>query len=475
MPEALETWPVGLMRYLLPRHMRIMYRINQEFLDEVGKLFPGDVALLRNVSIIDDADGNEDNKRVRMANLSIIGSHRVNGVSALHSDLMVQTIFADFARIDEKRRELAKARGQDASKKLFHNKTNGITPRRWLAQANPKFAHLLDERLGKSWRIHLERLQEIRPLANDKSFAETFMNIKHHNKERLASYIERELGVHVDPHSLFDVQVKRIHEYKRQLLNVLHVMTRYNEILRGETEDLVPRTVIFAGKAASSYVMAKQIIRLIHDVANTINNDRRIHDMLKVVFIPNYSVSLAEIIMPAANLSEQISTAGTEASGTGNMKFSLNGALTIGTEDGANIEIRDNVGAENIFIFGNTTPQVEAIRRAGYDPRAIYNSNGNLKEVLDKMDGGFFNTNDRRRYHDIFNALVNYGYHYLLFADYDDYVKTQKRVDALYKQPEAWHHKSILNVAGMGYFSSDRTIREYAVDTWAMEGFLKKD
>ena len=291
---------------------------------------------------------------------------------------------------------------------------------------------------------------------------------------RLADYVLRETGVALDPSFMFDVQVKRIHEYKRQLLNVLHVITRYNQILHGLADNTAPRCVIFAGKAASSYYMAKQVIRLIHDVANMINNDPRAKDRLRVVFIPNYGVSVAELIMPAADLSEQISTAGTEASGTGNMKFSLNGALTIGTEDGANIEIRDNVGAENMFIFGNTTPQVEAIRKAGYNPRAIYQQNPMLNETLNKIDGGFFSPSERKRYHDLFNSLVNYGDHYLLLADYADYVATQSRVDQLYLHPSEWYRKAILNVAGMGTFSSDRTIRDYAIDTWNMGSLLKK-
>jgi len=456
MPEALETWPVGLMHYLLPRHMRIIYRINQEFLKEVELRFPGDIEMIRRISLIDDADGNEDNKRVRMAHLSIVGSHRVNGVSQLHSDLMVQTIFSDFAKLYPDR---------------FHNKTNGVTPRRWLAQANPGLSALLDERIGKDWRLNLNRLQELRPLAQDEGFRARFAAAKSSNKLRLAEYIKRETGVILDPNSLFDVQVKRIHEYKRQLLNVLHVITRYNAILHGVADDSAPRSVIFAGKAASSYFMAKQVI---HDVANVINNDYRTKDRLKVVFVPNYGVSVAELIMPAADLSEQISTAGTEASGTGNMKFSMNGALTIGTEDGANIEIRDNVGAENIFIFGNTTPQVEALRKSGYDPRSIYQNNPMLNETLNKLDGGFFSSNDRKRYHDVFNSLVNYGDHYLLLADYADYVATQKRVDNLYLTPSEWQRKAILNVAGMGIFSSDRTIRDYAEDTWNMGSLLKK-
>lgn len=459
MPEALETWSVGLMHYLLPRHMRIIFRINQEFLKEVALRFPGDIELIRRVSLIDDADGNEDNKRVRMAHLSIVGSHRINGVSQLHSDLMVQTIFSDFAKLYPDR---------------FHNKTNGVTPRRWLAQANPGLAGLLDERIGKDWRLNLERLQELRPLAKDEGFRASFAAAKRSNKLRLSDYIKRETGVILDPDSLFDIQVKRIHEYKRQLLNVLHVVTRYNAIVHGLADNTAPRCVIFAGKAASSYYMAKQVIRLIHDVANVINNDPRAKDKLKVVFVPNYGVSVAELIMPAADLSEQISTAGTEASGTGNMKFSMNGALTIGTEDGANIEIRDNVGADNIFIFGNTTPQVQAIQKAGYDPKSIYLSNPLLNETLNKIDGGFFSPTDRKRYHDIFNSLVNYGDHYLLLADYADYIATQSRVDELYATPSEWNRKAILNVAGMGTFSSDRTIRDYAVDTWNMGSLLKK-
>ena len=459
MPEALETWPVGLMQYLLPRHMHIIFRINQEFLNEVAQRFPGDIDLIRRVSLIDDADGNPDNKRVRMAHLCIVGSHRINGVSQLHSDLMVQTIFADFARLYPER---------------FHNKTNGVTPRRWLGQANLGLSRLIDTRLGKDWRHQLDRLAELRPAAEDAAFRQEFAVAKRANKQRLADYIQRETGIVLDPDSLFDVQVKRIHEYKRQLLNVLHVITRYNMILHGQGEHFPPRSVIFAGKAASSYHMAKQIIHLIHDVANVVNNDPRTRGKLKVVFIPNYGVSVAELIMPAADLSEQISTAGTEASGTGNMKLALNGALTIGTEDGANIEIRDNVGADNIFIFGNSTPQVQELRRNGYDPRAIYQNNPLLNETLNKIDGGFFCNTDRRRYHDIFNTLVNYGDHYLLLADYADYLATQMRIDELFRTPDAWTRKAILNVAGMGSFSSDRTIREYAVDTWNMKHLLRK-
>ncbi|ACV33612.1 glycogen/starch/alpha-glucan phosphorylase [Accumulibacter sp.] len=452
MPEALETWKVTLIQRVLPRHLLIIYRINQEFLDEVVRLYPGDIDLMRRVSLIDDGGGHDRDKRVRMANLCIVGSHRVNGVSQLHSDLMVQTIFADFARLYPER---------------FHNKTNGVTPRRWLAQANPGLSALLDQRLaGQGWRLDLDRLQDLRATADDAAFRSAFAAAKRHNKVRLANYVAREVGISLNPDSLFDVQVKRIHEYKRQLLNVLHVITRYNALLDGSASDLAPRSVIFAGKAASSYHMAKQVIRLIHDVAAVVNNDPRTRDLLQVVFIPNYGVSVAELIMPAANLSEQISTAGTEASGTGNMKLSLNGALTIGTEDGANIEIRDNVGADNIFIFGNNTAQVTAIRQAGHRPMDIYRDDPALKEALDRIDSGFFSPGERPRYHDIFNSLLHYGDHYLLLADYADYVATQKRVDALYLNSDEWQRKAILNVAGMGPFSADRTISDYANDTW---------
>lgn len=456
MPEALETWTVELIQHVLPRHMRIIYRINQDFLDEVVCLYPGDIDLMRRVSIIDNGNGSghDRDKRVRMAHLCIIGSHRVNGVSQLHSDLMVQTIFADFAMLYPER---------------FHNKTNGVTPRRWLAQANPALSGLIDGRIGKSWRLDLERLAELRASASHDSFRTAFAGAKTSNKLRLANYIFRETGITLNPDSLFDVHVKRIHEYKRQLLNVLHVITRYNALLHGQGKNFAPRSVIFAGKAASSYHMAKQVIRLIHDVAAVVNNDPRTRDFLKVVFIPNYGVSVAELIMPAADLSEQISTAGTEASGTGNMKLSLNGALTIGTEDGANIEIRDQVGADNIFIFGNNAAQVAEIRRAGYRPKEIFQNNPALNEALNKIDGGFFSAGDRPRYHDVFNSLVHYGDHYLLLADYADYVATQLRVDALYLTPTEWQRKAILNVAGMGNFSADRTISDYANDTWNMK------
>ncbi len=446
MPEALESWPLSVMQAVLPRHMRIIYRINQDFLDEVAARHPGDVALLRRVSLIDE-DGE---RRVRMAYLSVVASHRVNGVSKLHSDLMVHTIFADFARLYPER---------------FHNKTNGVTQRRWLAQANPPLSRLIDARVGPEWRLDLDRLQGLREAAEDADFRAAFGAAKHDNKRRLAAHIAATQGLAVDPACLFDVQVKRFHEYKRQLLNVLHVITRYNAVRAAPDAGWVPRCVIFAGKAASSYHMAKQVIRLIHDVAAVVNHDPRTRDLLKLVFLPDYGVSLAELIMPAADLSEQISTAGTEASGTGNMKLALNGALTIGTEDGANIEIRDQVGADNIFIFGHSAEEVEALRRGGYRPSDLYARDPALREALDQIRDGFFSPYERDRYRDVYHSLVHTD-HYLLLADYADYVATQASVDTVYRDADAWRRKAILNVAGMGPFSADRAIREYAADTW---------
>jgi glycogen phosphorylase len=450
MPEALETWPVGLMQHVLPRHLDIIFRINKEFLEFAAKKRPGDNDFLARLSLIDE----NGERRVRMAHLSIVGSHQVNGVSALHSDLLVQTIFADFASLWPER---------------FTNMTNGITPRRWLAQANTGLATLLDQHLGKSWRLDLHQLKRLDALKEDAAFGEAFMAIKKSNKVRLAQHIERTTGVRVDPNSLFDVQVKRIHEYKRQLLNVLHVITRYHAILAAPDAPWVPRTVIFAGKAASSYHTAKSIIRLIHDVGAVINKDIRIGDKLKLVFIPNYGVSVAETIMPGADLSEQISTAGTEASGTGNMKLALNGALTIGTDDGANIEIRQNVGDEHIFIFGLKTPEVKAMKQGGYQPMRHYESNPALKAVLDAIAAGRFSPEEPGRYRALVDSLLWGGDHYMLLADYDSYVATQLRVDELFRSPFAWRRSAIANVAGMGAFSSDRTIGEYARQIWKIE------
>lgn len=451
MHEALETWPVEMLGRILPRHLQIIYDMNAKFLAAVTQKAGNDVELLRRLSLVDEAG----ERRVRMAYVAVLASHSINGVSGLHSELMKQSIFADFAKIFPER---------------FNNKTNGVTPRRWLAQANPPLASLLDQRLGKGWRRDLSQLEALRPMAGQPAFARAFRHAKRENKLRLANWVEQHMGIVLDTDAMFDVQVKRIHEYKRQLLNVLHVITRYHRILDaqagGGTIDMVPRVVVFAGKAASAYQMAKLVIRLINDVATTINNDSRVGKLLKVVFLPNYSVSLAEVIMPAADLSEQISTAGTEASGTGNMKFALNGALTIGTLDGANVEMRDNVGAENIFIFGNTTPEVADIRAHGYQPRDIYEENAELKRVLDAIRDGAFSHGEAARYQGIFDALVNWGDHYLLLADYASYVAKQAEVDALYRDSDAWTHMAILNVAGMGAFSSDRTIAQYAHEIW---------
>jgi starch phosphorylase len=447
MPEALETWPVSLLQHVLPRHLEIIFRINKEFLDHAARFRPGDHEFLKRLSLIDEVG----ERRVRMAHLSVVGSHQVNGVSALHSELLVHTIFSDFAALWPKR---------------FTNMTNGVTPRRWLAQANPGLSALLDDTLGKAWRLDLNQLKRLEGCLGDTAFAEKFMAIKRANKVRLAHYIESSTGVQVSPDSLFDVQVKRIHEYKRQLLNVLHVVSRYQAILANPEANWVPRTVIFAGKAASSYVAAKSIIRLIHDVGLTINNDPRIDDKLKLIFIPNYGVSVAEIIMPGADLSEQISTAGTEASGTGNMKLALNGALTIGTDDGANIEIRQQVGDDNIFIFGLKTPEVRQLRLEGYHPLHHYENNPALKAVLDAIAEGQFSPDEPERYRALVNSLVWGGDHYMLLADYASYVATQVQVDALYSQPALWGQRAIRNVAGMGVFSSDRTIGAYARDIW---------
>ncbi|MDM0074946.1 glycogen/starch/alpha-glucan phosphorylase [Variovorax sp. J2P1-59] len=447
MHEALETWPVEMFGRVLPRHLQILFDMNSRFLAAVTQSHGQDIELMRRLSLIDESG----ERRVRMAYVAVLASHSINGVSGLHSELMKQSIFADFAMLFPER---------------FNNKTNGVTPRRWLAQANPPLAALLDTRIGRGWRRDLTQLEVLRPMAQQPAFVRAFRHAKRENKLRLANWIDEHLRVDVDTDALFDVQVKRMHEYKRQLLNVLHVITRYHRILDAPDAGHVPRVVVFAGKAASAYHMAKLVIRLINDVAHVINNDERVGKLLKVVFLPNYSVSLAEVIMPAADLSEQISTAGTEASGTGNMKFALNGALTIGTLDGANVEMRENVGPENFFIFGNTTPQVADIRASGYQPRDIYEANPELQRVLDSIRDGAFSPTEPARYQQIFDALVSWGDHYLLLADYASYIEAQEKVDALYRDPDAWTRMAILNVAGMGAFSSDRTIAQYAHEIW---------
>lgn len=449
MPEALETWSVEKFSRVLPRHLEIIYEINHRFLAHVNHRFPGDTELLRRVSIIDEGHG----RRVRMAHLAVVGSHTVNGVAAIHSELLKSTLFADFHRIYPGR---------------FINVTNGITPRRWLNQANPLLTKLIAGHIGSGFVRDLEQLGNLVELADDAAFRKEFRAVKYANKLRLAEYIEQQVGIRVDPHSLFDVQVKRIHEYKRQLLNVLHVITLYNRIRCGQTDGITPRTVIFGGKAAPGYWTAKQIIRLINDVAGIVNHDPAVQGLLKVVFIPNYDVSTAEKIIPACELSEQISTAGTEASGTGNMKMALNGGLTIGTLDGANVEIRDEVGEDNIFIFGLTTPEVAELRERGYNPMDYYNANPELRQALDMIGNGFFSVEEPERYRSIYDSLLQRD-HYLLLADYASYIAMQETVSALYREPEEWARRAILNVARMGKFSSDRSIREYAEQVWSVK------
>jgi glycogen phosphorylase len=452
MPEALETWSLELFGRLLPRHLEIIYRINHEFLQMVNHQFPGDTALLQRVSIIDEANG----KRIRMAHLAVIGSHTVNGVAALHSELLKTTLFADFHKIYPKK---------------LTNVTNGITPRRWLNQANPGLTALITKAIGTGFQKELSKLIALVPLADDKDFRKAFRAVKKQNKQRLANKIESLTGVKLHVDALFDVQIKRIHEYKRQLLNVLHIITIYNRIRKGEANNMTPRAVIFGGKAAPGYWMAKQIIRLINDVAEVINNDPAVGDKLKVVFYPNYEVSAAELLFPGSDLSEQISTAGTEASGTGNMKMALNGALTIGTLDGANVEIKEEVGDDNIFIFGLTTPEVAATKANGYNPWDYYHANPDLKKVLDMIASGYFSVEEPSRYQGIFDNLMKNGDHYLLLADYASYIAKQDEVSDVYKDQEEWSRRAVLNVARVAKFSSDRTIGEYAENIWNVKSF----
>ena len=446
LPEALEKWPVSLFERVLPRHLQIIYEINRRFLDEVRAKYPGDEELVRRMSLIEEGE----ERRIRMAHLAITGSHSVNGVAALHSRILTDRIFRDFAEFWPTK---------------FNNKTNGITQRRWLRLCNPRLSSLISSRIGEGWITNLDELRNLRHLAEDAAFLEEWREVKLRNKEALAEYIWSRNRVEVNIHSLFDCHVKRMHEYKRQLLNVLHVVTLYNRIVEKRPCVIVPRTVIFAGKAAPGYFAAKLIIKLINSVADIVNSDPRIGDLLRVVFIRNYCVSNAEKIIPAADLSEQISTAGTEASGTGNMKFALNGALTIGTLDGANVEIREEVGDENIFIFGLTAEQVVEKKAAGYRPREIYESNRELKQVLDMIGDGYFLKDDPRLFRPLVESLLSED-PYMLLADYESYVACQERVSATYQNQGQWTRISVHNVAGMGKFSTDRTIREYAEEIW---------
>ena len=449
MSEALETWPVEMMAKILPRHLQMIFEINDHFLEYVKTYVTTDMDFIRRVSLIEEGY----QRKVRMGWLSVVGSHKVNGVAAIHSDLMVTSTFADFARIYPER---------------FTNVTNGVTPRRWLAVANPKLAALFDQYIGSEWRCDLSQIEKLKAFADKGEFKRAVADIKYDNKVKLAQYVKKTLDIDLDPHALFDVQVKRIHEYKRQMLNVLHIIARYNEMLAHPEKDWQPRVFILAGKAASAYYAAKQTIRLINDVANVINNDERLKGRLKVVFIPNYSVSLAQLIIPAADISEQISLAGTEASGTSNMKFALNGALTLGTLDGANVEILDNVGEDHIFIFGNTVEQVEALRREGYRPFDYYQNDEQLREVIDQIIRGDFSPEEPNRYHSLIQGLQYHDY-YQSFADFRSYVEAQKAVEKKYQDRDVWIASTIQNMVNMGFFSSDRTILEYAKNIWKIE------
>jgi len=447
LPEALEVWDVDLLGRLLPRHLEIIYTINHHFLQTVATEIPDDHDAIRRMSIF--AEGPV--KKIRMAHLAVVGSHSVNGVAALHTSLVEKNLLSDFYRLWPDK---------------FNNKTNGVTQRRWLKQANPGLANLITDNIGDDWVTDLNVLTELHDKIDSQHFRANWSAVKELNKIVLADFIKEDLGVEVDPHSMFDIQVKRIHEYKRQLLNVLGVAARYFRLKNGRGDNCTPRTVMIGGKAAPGYFLAKLVIKLINDVAQVINHDPATQDVLKLVFLPNYRVSLAERIFPASDLSQQISTAGTEASGTGNMKFALNGALTVGTLDGANIEIKDAVGDDNIFIFGLDAPGVEEAKRNGYNPWDQYAANDELRFVLDQINDGFFSPDDPSRFRPIIESLLNGGDYYMVLADFQSYMDCQQRVDAAYRDTESWTHKSILNVANMGYFSSDRTISEYTRDIW---------
>ncbi|MCW8811559.1 MAG: glycogen/starch/alpha-glucan phosphorylase [Ignavibacteriaceae bacterium] len=448
-PEALEEWSLQLFEELLPRHIQIVYEINRRFLEEVKKNYTTDQNILSGLSIINERDG----KSVRMANLAIVGSFAVNGVAALHTEILKTKIFPHFNKIYPGK---------------FINITNGITPRRWLKTANPFLSKIISDKIGESWVYNLDELHKLESFIDDQDFREAFRNAKWLNKKLLINLIEGENGIKINPESMFDVQIKRFHEYKRQLLNVLHIITLYNRIKDNPKLEMVPRTIIFAGKAAPAYLMAKLIIKMINSVADVINSDPDVGDKLKVVFIPDYSVTLAEKIIPAADLSEQISMAGLEASGTGNMKFALNGALTIGTMDGANIEIREEVGEENIFIFGLLAEEVVKLKSSGYNPKTFYNSNQMLKRVIDMIAQDFFSKKEPGIFKSIVDSLLGIDY-YCLLADYQSYVDAQDEVSKLYLNTEEWTKKTILNVARVGKFSSDRSIREYAEKIWKVE------
>uniref|UniRef100_A0A8D2J2P1 Alpha-1,4 glucan phosphorylase n=2 Tax=Varanus komodoensis TaxID=61221 RepID=A0A8D2J2P1_VARKO len=449
LPEALERWPVELVEKLLPRHLQIIYEINQRHLDRISALFPKDVDRLRRMSLIEE----EGVKRINMAHLCIVGSHAVNGVAKIHSEIVKSQVFKDFAELEPEK---------------FQNKTNGITPRRWLLLCNPGLAELIAEKIGEEYVKDLSQLTKLHRFVNDELFIREVAKVKQENKVKFAQFLEKEYKVKINPASMFDVQVKRIHEYKRQLMNCLHVITMYNRIKQDPMKLFVPRTVIIGGKAAPGYHMAKLIIKLITSVGHVVNNDPVVGNKLKVIFLENYRVSLAEKVIPATDLSEQISTAGTEASGTGNMKFMLNGALTIGTMDGANVEMAEEAGEENLFIFGMRVEDVAQLDRRGYHAQEYYDRLPELKQAIDQIRSGFFSPKEP----DLFRDLVNMLFHhdrFKVFADYEAYVKCQESVSQLYMNSREWTKMVIRNIAASGKFSSDRTIKEYARDIWNME------
>ncbi|OWV66273.1 maltodextrin phosphorylase [Rhizobium sp. R339] len=446
LPEALESWPVPLFERLLPRHMQIVYAINAKILLDARKTKNFSDSEIRSISLIEESG----DRRVRMGNLAFIGSHSINGVSALHTDLMKVTVFADLHKLYPDR---------------INNKTNGITPRRWLQQCNPGLTDLIREAIGDEFLDDAEKLRPLEAHASDPTFQQKFAAVKRANKVALSNLVASRMGVKLDPSAMFDIQIKRIHEYKRQLLNIIEAVALYDQIRSHPELDWVPRVKLFAGKAAPSYYNAKLIIKLINDVARTINNDPSVRGLLKVVFVPNYNVSLAEVMVPAADLSEQISTAGMEASGTGNMKFGLNGALTIGTLDGANVEMRDNVGEDNIVIFGLRADEVSKVRSDGHNPRAIIEGSRELSQALSAIGSGVFSPDDRNRYTALIDGIYSHDW-FMVAADFDAYAQAQRDVDQIWTNQSAWYTKTINNTARMGWFSSDRTIRQYADEIW---------
>ena len=445
LPEALEKWPISFLERLLPRHLELIYEINARFLDEVRARYPNDLERLRNMSLIE-----ENPRMVRMAHLAVVGSYSVNGVAALHTELLRTRVLTDFANFWPQR---------------FNNKTNGVTPRRWLQQCNPGLTALLNETLGDGWQYDLEQLQGLEKFVEDGDFRSRFREVKRKNKARLGEHIFHSTGIEVDLDSVFDIQVKRFHEYKRQHLNALHIVHLYNQLKRNPKSRIVPRTFIFSGKAAPGYFLAKRIIKLINSIAEVVNNDADVAGRIKVVFLENYSVSLAELLMPAADVSEQISTAGYEASGTGNMKFALNGAITLGTLDGANVEIRQLVGAENFFLFGLTAEEVVERRARGYNPFLYYEHNVGLREVIDRVAQNGFTPKEKGIFHPILNELLSSD-RFMVMADFSAYAEAQRKVSEAFLDRENWTRMSIRNTARSGHFSSDRTIRQYAEEIW---------